>query len=84
MKREYWRNIIVILTALFILTPVTLIVWQSFLSDAFFSPQAKTTLEAYQFVLTDPGFWAALRNTIILSCGMVRSEEHTSELQSLV
>lgn len=71
MKREYWRNIIVILTALFILTPVTLIVWQSFLSDAFFSPQAKTTLEAYQFVLTDPGFWAALRNTIILSCGMV-------------
>lgn len=71
MKREYWRNVIVTLTTLFILTPVTLIIWQSFLSDAFFSSQAKVTFEAYQFVLMDPGFWDALRNTIVLSCGMV-------------
>lgn len=71
MRREYWRYIVVALTTLFILAPVTLIVWQSFLSDAFFSLQAKATLEAYQFVLEDPGFWDALRNTIILSSGMV-------------
>lgn len=71
MRNQTWRNIVVALTALFILAPVTLIVWQSFLSDAFFSQKAKATLAAYQFVLEDPGFWSALRNTIILSCGMV-------------
>ncbi|WP_297323156.1 iron ABC transporter permease [uncultured Bartonella sp.] len=71
MRSQTWRNIVVALTALFILAPVTLIVWQSFLSDAFFSQKAKATLAAYQFVLEDPGFWNALRNTIILSCGMV-------------
>lgn len=71
MRKEYWRNLIASLTALFILAPVALIIWQSFLSDAFFNSLAKPTFEAYQFVLEDPDFWAALRNTLILSCGMV-------------
>lgn len=71
MRKEYWRSLVAVLTAIFILAPVSLIVWQSFLSDAFFTSQAKGTLEAYQFVLSDQGFWDALRNTVILSCGMV-------------
>lgn len=71
MRNESWRNGVAALTALFILAPVGLIVWQSFLTDAFFSPRAKITADAYGFVLGDPGFWAALRTTVVLSVGMV-------------
>ncbi len=71
MRNETWRRLIVTFAALFILAPVALIVWQSFLSDAFFDKSANGTLEAYEFVVSDPAFWAALKNTIILSCGMV-------------
>jgi hypothetical protein len=71
MRREVWRNGVVALTALFILAPVGLIVWQSFLTDAFFNARAAFTTSTYAFVLSDPGFWDALRNTLILSVGMV-------------
>lgn len=71
MRNESWRNGVALLTALFILAPVGLIVWQSFLTDAFFSPRAKITADTYGFVLGDPGFWDALRNTVVLSVGMV-------------
>ncbi|RRH69283.1 ABC transporter permease [Falsigemmobacter faecalis] len=71
MRSDFWRNNIVLLTALFILAPVGLIVWQSFLTDAFFSARARPTADAYSFVLSDPGFRDALKNTIILSVGMV-------------
>lgn len=71
MRSNLWRNNTVLLTALFILAPVTLIVWQSFLTGAFFSPRSRATVESYSFVLTDPGFWDALTNTVILSIGMV-------------
>lgn len=71
MRNESWRNGVALLTALFILAPVGLIVWQSFLTDAFFSPRAGVTGATYGFVLDDPGFWDALRNTVVLSVGMV-------------
>jgi iron(III) transport system permease protein len=71
MRSETWRNGVVALTALFILAPAGLIVWQSFLTDAFFNARAAFTASTYAFVLTDPGFWDALRNTLILSVGMV-------------
>lgn len=71
MRNQNWRNNVVAITALFILAPVTLIVWQSFLSDVFFSQKAKTTHATYRFVHENPGFWNALRNTIILYGGMV-------------
>lgn len=71
MRSDLWRNGVVLLTALFILAPVGLIVWQSFLTDAFFSARARSSTDSYGFVLGDPGFWDALRNTAILSAGMV-------------
>lgn len=71
MRSNLWRNNIVLLTALFILAPVGLIMWQSFLTDAFFSARARPTAGSYSFVLGDPGFWDALKNTVILSVGMV-------------
>lgn len=71
MRSDFWRNGVVLLTALFILAPVGLIFWQSFLTDAFFSARARPTADTYGFVLTDPGFRDALTNTVILSIGMV-------------
>ncbi|MFT3688824.1 hypothetical protein [Paenirhodobacter sp.] len=71
MRSDSWRNGVVLLTALFILAPVGLIVWQSVLTDAFFSARARATTGTYSFVLSDPGFWDALGNTVILSVGMV-------------
>lgn len=71
MRNESWRNGVVALTALFILAPVGLILWQSFLTDAFFNARSEFTTDTYAFVLGDPGFWAALRNTVTLALGMV-------------
>ncbi|PZU25445.1 MAG: spermidine/putrescine ABC transporter permease [Shinella sp.] len=71
MRNDFWRTGVVLAAALFILAPVGLIVWQSFLTDAFFSVRAKSTVDTYGFVLSDSGFWSALRNTVILSIGMV-------------
>ena len=71
MRNESWRSGVVGLTALFILAPVGLILWQSFLTDAFFNARAKLAASTYAFVLSDPGFRDALGNTLILSAGMV-------------
>lgn len=71
MRNESWRNGVVALTALFILAPVGLILWQSFLTDAFFNARSSLTTDTYAFVLGDPGFWDALRNTVTLALGMV-------------
>jgi iron(III) transport system permease protein len=65
-----YRRITVAVLALFVLAPVALIIYQSFLSDAFFTPGAQLSLSAYQYVLTDPGFYDALGNTFIVSFGM--------------
>ena len=70
MRNDFWRTGVVLAAALFILAPVGLIVWQSFLTDAFFSVRAKSTVDSYGFVLSDSGFWSALQNTVVLSIGM--------------
>lgn len=71
MRSNLWRHSIALLAALFILAPVALIVWQSFLTGAFFNARSHASADSYAFVLTDPGFWDALTNTVILSLGMV-------------
>src|SRR3546814_5073536 len=42
--------------------------------------------ENYQAMLQDPVFWQSLENNLIFALGTIplRSEEHTSELQSLM
>lgn len=71
MQANSWRLLVAAVTALFILMPVGLIIWQSFLSGAFFAPNARVTLDDYRFVFSDPGFWSALKNTVLLSLGMI-------------
>lgn len=58
------------LTCLVVLAPILLVVYQSFLSDPFFSPDAVFSLDAYSFVLEDADFWRALWTTLALAAGM--------------
>lgn len=66
-----YRWIVILLVALVVLVPVVLIIYQSFLDGAFYLAATKFSLEAYQYVLTDPDFYRALGTTIILAFGMV-------------
>jgi iron(III) transport system permease protein len=56
--------------AVLVLAPLLLVVYQSFLSDPFFTPSAQLTLEAYQFVVEDSDFWRAFATTLAVAFGM--------------
>jgi iron(III) transport system permease protein len=58
------------MVALVVLAPLGLIVYQSFLSEAFFSPTAAFSLGAYRYVLSDSGFHSAFGTSLLVSCGM--------------
>ncbi|NML42259.1 iron ABC transporter permease [Ramlibacter sp. G-1-2-2] len=64
------RIALVLATALFVLSPILLIAWQSVQSDAFFKPNAQLSLSAFKFVLTDPDFYASLWNSAQVAVGM--------------
>lgn len=66
-----YRRIVIGLLAIAVLAPVGLIIYQSFLTAAFFSPRAKFGLDAYKYVFTDKNFYKALGTTAIFSFGMV-------------
>ena len=56
---------------LVVMTPVGLILYQSFLDNPFFDRTAKLSLEAYEYVLTDPDYWRALGTTAVFAFGLV-------------
>ena len=64
------RTAVVAVTAIVVLTPVLLIVWQSFLSAPFFNPARHWSLGAYDFIFDDPDFWKAVLNSIVIATGM--------------
>jgi len=66
-----YRRIVIGLLAVAVLAPVGLIIYQSFLTAAFFSPRAKFGFDAYQYVFTDKNFYKALGTTAIFAFGMV-------------
>ncbi|SQI94141.1 Ferric iron ABC transporter [Klebsiella oxytoca] len=55
------RGIVVLITALAIYVPLLFIVVQSFLSAPFFARSKAFSLEAYEFIFTDPDFYLALK-----------------------
>ncbi|CAI1852281.1 Sulfate transport system permease protein CysW [Serratia quinivorans] len=65
------RGLVVLITALVIYVPLSFIVIQSFLSAPFFSPSKVFSLEAFQFIFTDPDFYKALKSGFILAFGLV-------------
>lgn len=56
--------------AIFILVPILLVTWQSFLDGPFFARNVHVTLTAYQFVFEDPNFYAAFGNSALIATGM--------------
>lgn len=64
------RSAVVIGVALVVFGPLGLILYQSFLSEAFFSPTAGFSLGAYRYVLADSGFHSAFGTSLLVSCGM--------------
>lgn len=56
--------------ALVVFGPLGLIIYQSFLGEAFFSPTASFSLGAYQYVFTDSGFHSAFGTSLLVSFGM--------------
>ena len=66
-----YRVAVIAALVLVVMTPVGLILYQSFLDAPFFDKTAQLSLEAYDYVLTDPDFWIALRTTAIFAFGLV-------------
>jgi iron(III) transport system permease protein len=67
---ETTRRGIVAAAAVFVLSPILLIAYQSFLDAPFFDPRAKLSIWAYTFVFQEPDFWRALGTTVTLAVGM--------------
>jgi len=65
-----FRCVAILIVALVVFGPLGLIIYQSFLSEAFFSPTAALSLGAYQYVLTDAGFRTAFGTSLLVSLGM--------------
>ncbi|MDQ0468372.1 ABC transporter permease [Labrys wisconsinensis] len=65
-----FRITTLLLTALVVLAPVVLILYQSFLSGPFFQPRTHLTLSAYQFVWEDDDFWQAFSTSALIALVM--------------
>src|SRR6202165_5760712 len=65
------RVSVVAITALVILTPLSLIFWQSFLNAPFFNPAKHLSFDAYRFIFDDQDFWQSLLNSVVIATGMV-------------
>ena len=65
-----WRALTIFVTAVAVLGPLSLILYQSFLTAPFFDARKTVGLEAYAFVFTDPDFWHALLNSLLIASGM--------------
>jgi iron(III) transport system permease protein len=70
MPIAVYRSLVLGLTALAVAAPLSLVIYQSFLTAPFFDSSAKFGLLAYSFVFNDPDFWQAFWTTIAIAGGM--------------
>jgi iron(III) transport system permease protein len=66
-----YRFLVLGLTTLAVAMPLSLVIYQSFLTAPFFDPSAHTSLAAYSFVFADDDFWQAFWTTLAICTGMV-------------
>jgi len=66
-----YRFLVLGLTTLAVAMPLSLVIYQSFLTAPFFDPSAKASLAAYSFVFADDDFWQAFWTTLTICTGMV-------------
>src|SRR5438128_8506965 len=65
------RTTVVVITAVVIFMPLTLIFWQSFLNAPFFNVAKHLSFGSYEFIFDDPDFWSAFLNSFVIAAGMV-------------
>jgi iron(III) transport system permease protein len=65
-----YRFLIIGITALAVLAPLSLVFYQSVLTAPFFQPSARFSPEAYAFVFADEDFWSAFWTTALIAAGM--------------
>ena len=70
MKLKVPRMAAGIGVTLAVLSPLALLLYQSFLSAPFFDPSKELGLDAYQYVLTSPDFQRAFLSSFLVSFGM--------------
>jgi iron(III) transport system permease protein len=61
---------VVLATGLAILSPLAIILYQSFLDGPFFQGSARPSLSAFRFVFADADFYRAFGSTLIVAVGM--------------
>jgi iron(III) transport system permease protein len=66
-----YRFLVLGITTLAVAMPLSLVIYQSFLTAPFFDPSAHTSLAAYSFVFADDDFWQAFWTTLAICTGMV-------------
>ncbi|MGU3400624.1 ABC transporter permease [Brucellaceae bacterium D45D] len=66
-----FRTAVLSILGLVVLTPILLIVYQSFLSGPFFDASVTIGLSAFDFVFSDPDFYAAFGTTVLFAIGVV-------------
>ena len=70
MPIAVYRLLVLGVTALAVVAPLSLVVYQSFLTAPFFDHTAQFGFLAYSFVFADPDFWQAFWTTIAIAGGM--------------
>ena len=70
MPIAVYRLLVLGVTALAVVAPLSLVVYQSFLTAPFFDRTAQFGFLAYSFVFADPDFWQAFWTTIAIAGGM--------------
>jgi iron(III) transport system permease protein len=70
MGTTLYRLIVLGITAIAVAVPLSLVIYQSFLTAPFFDSSAKIGLLAYSFVFQDPDFAQAFWTTILVAAGM--------------
>ncbi|MGZ5584776.1 MAG: ABC transporter permease, partial [Usitatibacter sp.] len=64
------RGLTILVTAAAVLAPLSLILYQSFLTAPFFDARKTAGFGAYAFVFSDGDFWRALKNSVLIASGM--------------
>jgi len=70
-RPDFSRGLVIGLTALAVLAPLFLILYQSLLNAPFFDASAQLGVGAFDFIFDDPDFWNATKNSLIIAGGMV-------------
>ena len=69
--RQWSRGLVISVTALVVLAPLLLILYQSLLNAPFFDASAQVGVGAFDFIFDDPDFWQSARNSLLIAGGMV-------------